>query len=214
MLNPGLEFLWCAGEGVYNMVVEVPRWSNAKIEIDLKSPLNPLKQDVKKGKLRWRGTGLNITEIYKLLTDLWQTASRTTAISGTTELSRKLGRWVRTGTGTGAIISWCFQDPNHTDDSTNCKGDNDPIDVCEIGHRIHPRGSVVQVKVLGVFAMIDEGETDWKVIAIDVNDPLAENLNDINDVDRIMPGFLKVCKYWIQSCRIINNLPSGNSWVV
>ena len=50
----------------------------------------------------------------------------------------------------------CFQDPNHTDDSTNCKGDNDPIDVCEIGQRIHPRGSVVQVKVLGVFAMIDE----------------------------------------------------------
>ena len=91
------------------------------------------------------------------------------------------------------LIIFVFQDPNHTDDSTNCKGDNDPIDVCEIGHRIHPRGSVVQVKVLGVFAMIDEGETDWKVIAIDVNDPLAENLNDINDVDKVMPGFLKVC---------------------
>ena len=36
------------------------------------------------------------------------------------------------------------------------------------------------------------GETDWKVMAIDVNDPLAENLNDIQDVDKIMPGFLKV----------------------
>ena len=29
-------------------------------------------------------------------------------------------------------------------------------------------------------------------MAIDVNDPLAENLNDIQDVDKIMPGFLKV----------------------
>merc|ERR1719215_1144081 len=57
-------------------------------------------------------------------------------------------------------------------------GDNDPIDVCEIGHKIQPRGAVIQVKVLGVFAMIDEGETDWKVICIDVTDPLAENLND------------------------------------
>ena len=37
-----------------------------------------------------------------------------------------------------------------------------------------------------------QGETDWKPIAIDVNDPLAENLNDIHDVDKIMPGFLKV----------------------
>ena len=57
---------------------------------------------------------------------------------------------------------------------------------------VHFRGTVLKVKVLGVFAMIDEGETDWKVMAIDVNDPLAENLNDIQDVDKIMPGFLKV----------------------
>lgn len=34
-----------------------------------------------------------------------------------------------------------------------------------------------QVKVLGVLAMIDEGETDWKVIVIDVNDPMASQLN-------------------------------------
>ena len=47
-----LNSLHISGPGVYNMVVEVPRWSNAKIEIDLKSALNPLKQDVKKGKLR------------------------------------------------------------------------------------------------------------------------------------------------------------------
>jgi hypothetical protein len=41
------------------MVVEVPRWTNAKIEIDLTADLNPLKQDVKKGKLRlgWAGLG-------------------------------------------------------------------------------------------------------------------------------------------------------------
>ena len=26
-------------------------------------------------------------------------------------------------------------------------------------------------------ALIDEGETDWKVLAIDINDPLAPKLN-------------------------------------
>lgn len=26
-------------------------------------------------------------------------------------------------------------------------------------------------------ALLDEGETDWKVIAIDINDPLASKLN-------------------------------------
>ena len=42
------------------------------------------------------------------------------------------------------------------DPDTKCKGDNDPIDVCEIGHKVHKRGAVVKVKVLGTFAMIDE----------------------------------------------------------
>jgi inorganic pyrophosphatase len=36
---------------------------------------------------------------------------------------------------------------------------------------------VVKVKVLGAFALVDEGELDWKVIAIDVNDPKAASLN-------------------------------------
>ena len=55
--------------GTYHMVVEVPRygifhhvlsshytllrWTNAKMEIDTKSPLNPIVQDQKKGKLRF-----------------------------------------------------------------------------------------------------------------------------------------------------------------
>ena len=38
-------------------------------------------------------------------------------------------------------------------------------------------GDVIQVKILGCMAMIDEGETDWKLIAIDVRDPLASQLN-------------------------------------
>lgn len=38
-------------------------------------------------------------------------------------------------------------------------------------------GQVIQVKVLGVLALIDEGETDWKVIAINMEDPDASMLN-------------------------------------
>jgi inorganic pyrophosphatase len=35
----------------------------------------------------------------------------------------------------------------------------------------------MQVKVLGVLGLIDEGETDWKVIVIDITDPVAGQLN-------------------------------------
>lgn len=37
----------------FNMVVEIPRWTNAKMEINLKETLNPIKQDLKNGKLRF-----------------------------------------------------------------------------------------------------------------------------------------------------------------
>jgi inorganic pyrophosphatase len=43
--------------GILNMVVEVPRWTNAKMEISRDEPFNPIKQDIKKGRLRcvcWR----------------------------------------------------------------------------------------------------------------------------------------------------------------
>lgn len=29
-----------------------------------------------------------------------------------------------------------WEDPNHTDDETATKGDNDPLDVCEIGYKV------------------------------------------------------------------------------
>ncbi len=38
-------------------------------------------------------------------------------------------------------------------------------------------GQVIQVKVLGILALIDEGETDWKVIAINIEDPDESSLN-------------------------------------
>lgn len=44
------------------------------------------------------------------------------------------------------------------------------------------------MKVLGVLAMIDDGELDWKVIAIHTADPLAKELNDISDVEAKLPG--------------------------
>jgi inorganic pyrophosphatase len=38
---------------VMNMIVEVPRWTNAKMEISKEEPFNPIKQDIKKGRLRY-----------------------------------------------------------------------------------------------------------------------------------------------------------------
>ncbi len=61
-----------------------------------------------------------------------------------------------------------WEDPNVVHPETKAKGDNDPLDVCEIGELVGYTGQVKQVKVLGVMALLDEEETDWKIIVIDV----------------------------------------------
>jgi inorganic pyrophosphatase len=44
------------------------------------------------------------------------------------------------------------------------------------------------VKLLGALALIDEGETDWKVLAIDIDDPLAAEIDDVAGLEAKMPG--------------------------
>ena len=65
------------------------------------------------------------------------------------------------------------------------QGDNDPVDVVEIGSKTLATGSVHPVKPLAVLAMIDDGELDWKIIAIKADDPKAASVNDVEDVDRL-----------------------------
>jgi inorganic pyrophosphatase len=63
-------------------------------------------------------------------------------------------------------------------------GDGDPVDVVEISSTTLEMGGVYQVKCVGAYAMIDDGELDWKVIAINTADPLADKINDVEDVER------------------------------
>lgn len=94
-----------------------------------------------------------------------------------------------------------WEDPNAKHAETGANGDNDPLDVCEIGEAVGYVGQVKQVKVLGIMALLDEGETDWKVIVVDVNDPLAPKLNDIEDVERHLPGLIRATSEWFRvSC--------------
>ncbi|KAL3319071.1 inorganic pyrophosphatase [Cichlidogyrus casuarinus] len=160
----------------FNMVVEIPRWSNAKMEISKDDYLNPIKQDIKKDQLRF------VPNLFPFHGYIWN-----------------YGAFPQT-----------WEDPNHEDIDTKCKGDNDPLDVCEIGSAILSRGAVVKVKPLGVLAMIDEGETDWKIICINIEDPLASQLNDISDVEKEMPGFLDATRDWFKKYKIPDGKPANN----
>ncbi|RUS20364.1 inorganic pyrophosphatase, partial [Endogone sp. FLAS-F59071] len=103
-----------------------------------------------------------------------------------------------------------WEDPTQVHPETNKRGDNDPLDVCEIGEQVGYTGQVKQVKVLGVMALLDEGETDWKVIVIDVNDPLAPKLNDIEDVEKHLPGLIRATNEWFRIYKIPDGKPENS----
>jgi inorganic pyrophosphatase len=88
-------------------------------------------------------------------------------------------------------------------------GDNDPVDVVEIGTAAHPTGAVVPIKPLGVFAMIDDGELDWKVIAICASDPKASLVNDVADVEKHFPGELEKIRVWFRDYKTPDGKPQN-----
>lgn len=164
-----------AEKQIYNMVVEIPRWTNAKMEITMKEILNPIKQDVKKNKPRF------VPNCFPHHGYIWNYGA----------------------------LPQTWENPEHLDDGTGCKGDNDPIDVLEIGYRVAKRGEILQVKILGTIALIDEGETDWKLLAIDVNDPLADQVNDVSDIEKHFPGLLKASVEWFKIYKIPDGKPEN-----
>ena len=100
-----------------------------------------------------------------------------------------------------------WEDPRHTSPDTGYPGDNDPLDVCEIGLRQVRTGEIRAVKVLGVLAMIDDDETDWKVVAIDAEDRWASELNDVDDVERLLPGTVGLIREWFRTYKIPDGKP-------
>jgi len=96
------------------------------------------------------------------------------------------------------MLPQTWEDPNTVHQETKCAGDNDPVDVVEIGSAVIPQGSVKPVKVLGVLAMIDDGELDWKIVAICTKDPLAAELNDITCVQQKCPGVISGIREWFR----------------
>jgi len=103
-----------------------------------------------------------------------------------------------------------WEDPNHVNPDTKAKGDNDPIDACDIAQPVSYTGEVKQVKILGILALIDSGQTDWKLIVIDVRDATANDMHDIDDVERLMPGFLTATREWFRLYKVPDGEPPND----
>ncbi|GKT79824.1 inorganic pyrophosphatase [Colletotrichum tofieldiae] len=147
---------------VVNLVVEVPRWQDGKIELKRDEPLNPVVHD-------------SLNDAPRFVESVWPHKSYP-FIYGS--------------------IPQTWESPNYKHDFTGLIGDNDPVDLFDIGQDRGYVGQVKQVKILGGLALADGNETDWKILAIDTNDPLAPLINSYQDVEKYRPGTVKTFRDW------------------
>jgi len=159
---------------VFNMIVEIPKGSTAKLEINKGEDWNPIKQDIKDGKLRHVEYRNGYPWHYGAFPQTWE-------------------------------------DPNHIHPDTRAKGDNDPLDVIDVSSLESASGDIVEVKVLGALALIDEGETDWKIVAINVNDPLAAQVHDVEDIAKIeeRKSYLDDTHSWFRDYKTVVGKPQN-----
>ncbi|XP_024967471.1 soluble inorganic pyrophosphatase 6, chloroplastic-like [Cynara cardunculus var. scolymus] len=159
------------GDGTFNFIVEIPKESSAKMEVATDEIYTPIKQDTKKGNLRYYPYNINWN--YGLLPQTWEDPS--------------------------------LANP----DVDGAFGDNDPVDVVEIGESHGKVGQLMKVKPLGCLAMIDEGELDWKIVAISLDDPRASLVNDVDDVEKHFPGTLMAIRDWFRDYKIPDGKPAN-----
>lgn len=154
-----------SGVSLYTMVVEIPMFSTAKMEMSKTEPGNPIMQDVKDGKPRYYTYGVPFFN-YGFLPQTWE-------------------------------------------DPAFHQGDNDPIDVIELGETPLTMGAVVSVKVLGALKLIDEGETDHKIIALRSGDKNFVDINNMSDLEKFRPGVTARLVDWLLNYKTSDGKPQN-----
>jgi len=102
-----------------------------------------------------------------------------------------------------------WEDPSVVSTETGLLGDGDPIDVVEVGKFTHKIGEVIRVKVVGAVGLIDEGETDWKIIAIDIRDPHAHFINGPADLDIHKKGCIDTIRDFFINYKVPDGKPKN-----
>mmetsp|Transcript_1482 Transcript_1482/g.2435 ORF Transcript_1482/g.2435 Transcript_1482/m.2435 type:complete len:1032 (+) Transcript_1482:189-3284(+) len=107
------------------------------------------------------------------------------------------------------LLPQTWEDPSYKDPDTGAYGDGDPIDAIEVGHGPLGMGSVVPVKVLGSMELIDEGETDHKIIVLREDDPHFHSIHTVHDLDRYYPDTVSRLVDWLKNYKTSDGKPQN-----
>jgi len=106
-------------------------------------------------------------------------------------------------------IAQTWENPNLKDPDTGLVGDNDPIDVLQLNSKPCRRGAVQRVRVLGALALVDGGETDWKLLAVDVDDSAEYEAVKWRRVDDIPKDRVGEIREWFRKYKTAEGKPEN-----
>lgn len=95
-----------------------------------------------------------------------------------------------------------FESDTVRDALTGLKGDGDPIDVVELSASPIETGEVHPVKLLGAICLIDQDETDWKILSISQNSPFFHQISSVEEVREKMPRAVDVILDWFINYKV------------
>jgi inorganic pyrophosphatase len=88
----------------------------------------------------------------------------------------------------GSVAEFCMEKSG----KENIKGDGDPIDICVLTEKEISHGNIlVKARPIGGFRMIDNDESDDKIIAVLNNDTVYGHFNDISELPELVVDRLK-----------------------
>ena len=106
------------------------------------------------------------------------------------------------------LLPQTWEDPN-VRSVDGYGGDNDPVDVIELGSSQLTMGSITPCRVLGGLELIDEGETDHKILCIALTDQDAPRIHSLEDLERIKPGRVGRLKDWLKRYKTSDGKPEN-----
>jgi 3'-phosphoadenosine 5'-phosphosulfate synthase len=96
------------------------------------------------------------------------------------------------------FVPQTWEDPDQKSVRTGLGADNDPLDIMEVGSMPLPMGSIRPCRVLGSLELMDEGETDHKILCISLTDPQADLIHSLEDLERVKPGHVGLLRDWLK----------------
>lgn len=77
--------------------------------------------------------------------------------------------------------------------------DGDHLDALVMGSDPVPMGCVVAARPIGMLKMIDSGEADFKILAVQDKNPRFDTIKDIKDIESSNPHLLKELAHFFQT---------------